>query len=66
MAFKKGQRDLILAVFMTITCVVMLGIVIYDAVTGSVDWERLALYVATIGFVASLAAMFYSRWRESL
>ncbi|MFC1906026.1 hypothetical protein ACFLWJ_00895 [Chloroflexota bacterium] len=65
MAFKKGQRDLILAVFMTVVCVIMLGIVIYDSVTSPIDWERFALYVATIGFIASLAALFYSRWRES-
>jgi len=66
MAAKQLEWNLIIAVFMTVACVIIIGIAAYDALTGPVDWQRIMLYVATIGFVASLAGLFFVRWRENM
>lgn len=65
MAFEQADKNLIVAVFMAIACMIVLGIAVYDAVTGQVDWQRIMLYIATIGFIGSIATLFYMRWREN-
>ena len=66
MAAKQLEWNKLVAIFMTVACVILIGIAAYDALTGPVDWQRIMLYIAAIGFIASVAALFYMRWRENL
>ena len=65
MAINKGDGNLILAVVMTMACVVMLIVVIFSVLQEMKDWRLIALYAATCGFFLSVALNFYIKWRHN-
>ena len=60
----KGDGNLILAVVMTMACVVMLIIAIFSVLQETKDWRLIALYVATCGFFLSVALNYFMKWRH--
>ena len=64
MAIDKGDGNLILAVVMSMACIVMLIVVVFYVLQETKDWQLIALYAATFGFFLSIALNFFMKWRH--